>query len=222
MKKQKLIVLGGSTEELRASASSAQAESAGEVTSSRMVFYSGAPVYRYDWFSDTEYMLRFDMSAKAVDFSRMANAPVLADHWRSVDRQVGVIDKAWLEGGKGYAEYRLAETPDTESIRQKVAEGIIRQVSMDAVVLESEDVTPKKSRIKEFLATKWQPQAVALVPVGADPGAQLLSEEDPGNVWLAEGIYQPRTNLSEAGTANKPQSAQVIQLLLLRRKLLAA
>jgi len=213
--KQKLFAISTVQELLAPSPKSTEADAA--VKPGRMVFYAGTPVYRYDFWSDTEYMLKFDMSADAVDISRMTNAPLLADHYRSIDRQVGVIDRAWLEGGKGMAEYRLAETADTETIRSKIAGGIIRQVSMEAIILESKDVTPKGSKMREYLATKWQPQAVALVPVGADPGAQLLAEEDNQAVWLAEGLYQPRiTNLAETGAASQQQT--LLSLLLQRRQ----
>lgn len=213
--KHKLFAIS-SVQELLAPQPKGEAE--GEVLKpGRMVFYAGTPVYRYDWLSDREYMLRFDMSAKAVDMSRMKGAPLLADHWRSLDRQVGVLDSAWIEGGKGMAEYRLSDTPDTETIRAKIDQKIIRQVSMEAVVTKSEDVTPKGAKIREYLATEWQPQAVALVPVGADPGAQLLADDDMQAVWLAEGLYTPRvTNLAEAGAASQQQT--LLALFMQRRQ----
>ena len=158
----------------------------------RMVFYGGSPVYRFDWMSGQEYMLLFDLTPKSVDLSRMAGAPVLADHWRSTDRIVGVIERAWIENGKAMAEYTLSETPDTENVRAKIEQKIIRQVSMEAVVSETEDVTLKGAKMRSFMATKWQPQAVALVPVGADPAAQLLEDDDGMRAaWLAEDLYVP-------------------------------
>jgi len=213
--KQKLFAISAVQELLAPSPKSTEADVAAKP--GRMVFYAGTPVFRYDFWTDTEFVLKFDMSEKAVDMSRMANAPLLADHYRSIDRQVGVVDRAWLEDGKGMAEYRLAETADTETIRAKIAGGIIRQVSMEAMILEQKDVTPKGARTREFLATRWQPQAVALVPVGADPGAQLFAEEDNKAVWLAEGLYQPRiTNLAETGAASSQQT--LLSLLLQRRQ----
>ena len=204
-------------EELRAPQAKAEGATEG-LKAGTMVWYAGAPVYRYDWMSDREYMLAFDMSPKAVDLSRMNGAPLLADHARYTDRHVGVIENARIEGGKGKADYRLADTPDTESIRAKVEQGIIRQVSMEAVVLESEDVTPKGSKMRHFLATKWQPQAVALVPVGADPGARLElgDEAEESDLWIAEGLYQPRLNLAEAGAASQQQT--LLALLMQRRQ----
>lgn len=188
-----------------------------------MVFYAGASVYRYDWFSDTEYMLSFDMSPEAADLSRLnLGAPLMADHQqpRSVDRQVGVIEKGWLSAGKGLAEYRLADTPDTETLRAKIEQKIIRNISMEtrADLSAMRDVTPKGSKMKHLLATKWQPQAISFVPAGADPGAQLLSDDEDGQlIWLAEGLYQPRqTNLAEAGAASQQQT--LLSLLLQRRQ----
>lgn len=210
-------------EELRAPAPAAQGSAEGKVTPGRMVFYSGTPVYRFDWMSGQEYMLRFEMSKEAVDFTRMSNAPLLADHIRTTDRQVGVIERAWLENGKGMAEYRFADTEDAAPTRRKVEDGIIRQVSMEVVVIDHEDVTKKGARMKEFLATKWQPQAVALVPVGADPGAQLLLDFEasvPG-AWLAEDLYKqlekPKEEESPVRSGAARRRLETALLLMHRR-----
>lgn len=214
---KKLIVLGQS-HELRAPVMQKEGDAEGTLQGGELVWYAGSSVYRYDFWSDTEYMLRFDMSEKAVDMSRMNGAPLLADHVRSIDRQVGVIENARIEGGRGKAGYKLASTPDADTIRQKIADGVIRQVSMEAVVLETKDVTPKNQRMKEFLATRWQPQAVALVPVGADAGAQLLSEESSEDIWLADGLYQPR-QVSEPEVLADPYDFDAMRLLLHRKRL---
>lgn len=185
----------------------------------RMVWYSGAAVYRFDWWSGSEYMLTLSLDPKHVDMSRMKGAPFNRDHDRSLSAQIGVIESAWIEKGKGYAEYRLADTPDVDDVAQKIATKIHRHTSIEAFVNETKDVTPKGDKIKRLMAVDWQPQAVALVQVPADPNAQLFSEEDSREIWLPDGLYTHK--FSETGAASEEvgrvPSRHMLAALLCRR-----
>lgn len=178
-----------------------------------MAWYTGASVYRYDFWADREFMLTMSMDPKAVDLSRMAGAPLLMDHWRSVDSVAGVIEKAWIENGVGMAEYRLSDTPDVELVAQKIDQGILKHVSMEAVITDMEDTTPKGGKLKEFTATKWYPEAVAIVPVGADPDAVLMEAAKTEGLWLPTGLYQPHKFESASGAARSTNNNLLAALL---------
>lgn len=184
-----------------------------------MVIYSGAPVYRYDFWAGQEYFLTLSMDPDHVNLKRLKNAPVLADHRRSVHNTVGVVERAWLDGKKLMAETRFHESANAESDHEdlwaKIKAGIIRNVSVEAMVMQTKDITKKGDAMKSLLAIDWSPEAVALVPVGADQNATLLSEDERNELWLPEGMYR-KPELAEAGAASIPQPLMT-SLLLQRR-----
>lgn len=198
-----------------------------------MVMYSGTPVYRFDWWSGEEYMLTLSTDPAHINLKRMKNAPVLADHYRSVDRTVGVVEDVWLDGKRLMAETRFAETDDVTDIWAKVESGIIRNVSVEAAVIQTKDTSKKGDKMRSLLAIDWEPQAVALVPVGADPGAQLLSGDAGSAIWLPEDLYRKpqgfdltasaeavAEEFAETGAASDAKAAgnQLLALLMRRRR----
>lgn len=198
-----------------------------------MVMYSGTPVYRFDWWSGEEYMLTLSTDPEHVNMKRLKNAPVLADHYRTVDRVVGVVEDARLEGRKIVADTRFADTPDVEEIWAKVKSGIIRNVSIEAFVSQTKDTSRKGDKMRSLLAIDWEPQAVALVPVGADPGAQMMSASEHSELWLPEDLYsRPKgfdlsasvedagVEIAETGAASeaRPGANTMLLSLLLRRR----
>lgn len=217
--------------EFRAAPARAAEQAAARVK--QMVVYSGAPVYRFDWWSGEEYMLTLSTEPAHINLKRMKNAPVLADHYRSVDRTVGVVEDVWLDGKKLMAETRFAQTDDVADVWAKVESGIIRNVSVEAAVFQTKDTSKKGDKMRSLLAIDWEPQAVALVPVGADPGAQLLSGDTGANIWLPEDLYRKpqgfdltasaeavAEEFAETGAASDAKAAgnQLLALLMRRRR----
>lgn len=173
-----------------------------EARTVQLRWYSGATVDRYSFF-DGPYKLTFAMEPKNVRLGRLSSgsAPLKGGHVSNSDlgSVVGVIQKAWLEKGEGRATVRFSKRSDVEPFFQDVQDGILRNVSMEAVIHELDDVTEKGDEIPHFLAVDWEPHAVALVAVGADPNAQMLDEN-------AEKI-PCRINLSASAEAEAPKRA---------------
>ena len=48
--------------------------------------------------------------------------------------QIGVVEKAWLSDGKGYATVRFSEREDVTPIWKDIQSGIIQNVSMGASI----------------------------------------------------------------------------------------
>ncbi|MCV5737600.1 hypothetical protein OFN56_37450, partial [Escherichia coli] len=76
------------------------------------------------------------MDTAHVDLSRMQQgAPVLNTHSRYDVRDViGVVERAWIEGGEGRALVRFSEREDVEPIWRDIKAGILRNVSVGYVV----------------------------------------------------------------------------------------
>ncbi|HOL73175.1 MAG TPA: Mu-like prophage major head subunit gpT family protein, partial [Bryobacteraceae bacterium] len=123
----------------------------------------------------------------AVRMARLASgsAPLLNSHRdHTVADVIGVIEKAWIEGGRGLAMVRFSRRADVDPIWQDVQDGILRNASMGVAIHVMRDVTPDGAEMRQILVTDWEPQEVSLVPIGADSGAgfkaskQTFKQED--------------------------------------------
>ena len=124
-----------------------------------------------------------EVSERAVDLSRLnAGAPALDSHsvWSSFS-QVGVVERAWIEGNEGKATIRFPrEGLDQAADRMfgLISDGIIRNVSVGysidrAKVVEAE----KKGDVEKRIALRWTPLEVSFVTVPADPRAQVRAAD---------------------------------------------
>jgi len=164
-----------------------------------VTWYSGASVSRYDWNRDEEYELSFDLSGADLSRLNSGSAPILLDHWPSVENTVGVIQKAWVENGAGMATVRFTERETFKPIWDDMLAGIIGNVSMGVSVRRMERVDKKNDPKKKYMAMEWEPREVSLVAIGADPNARA-------KVQLA---YESRAEFlrATAGMMLRPESA---------------
>lgn len=145
-----------------------------------IVFFTGADVFRYDYWNDEVYIRRF--SAKGADFSYLNNgAPVFDNHWSwdGSASQKGRVEKAWQD--KVYkATLRFSKRPDVDGIWTDIQDKIITKFSMGVEVLEEKKYTEEAAngdpiRVRE--ATKWRPFEISIAPLPADFGTTTLSAE---------------------------------------------
>jgi hypothetical protein len=125
------------------------------------------------------YMEELSMDAKAIRMDRLnAGAPLLNSHSAFDLRDiVGVVERAWLDGNEGRAVVRFSSRDDVEPIFQDVRDGIIRSISVGYRVWKYERVEEGKTPVMR--AVDWEPHELSLVPIPADAGAQVRSEEPP-------------------------------------------
>lgn len=142
-------------------------------------FYTGATVDRYNYWTGEEWKLQLSIDPAHVDLATLktGRAPFLDGHmsWGGVRSTLGVIESAWLTDGGGMAKVRFSDRPDVQGIFEDVKTGILRNVSVGAKINELKDITPKGEKVKTMLAVDWAPEEISLVPIGADPDAQVLS-----------------------------------------------
>lgn len=139
------------------------------------VISTGAPVLRYDYQGAFDEALT--ISTDAVDMSRAIGAPVLDNHDRSSAQSViGVVEKVWIEGKRLLATLKFSGRPSVSDALTDIADGVLRNVSVGYTVEKFEEAKGKGGqRIKT--ATRWTLREVSIVPIGADPGASIRSEE---------------------------------------------
>ncbi|NJK56916.1 MAG: phage major capsid protein [Pleurocapsa sp. SU_5_0] len=121
---------------------------------------SDTPYYR--WFGYEE----LDHSPEAVDLTRFNDgANVLFNHNR--DDYIGVIQKAWLDGGRLYNKIKFDTHELAEKIYQSIKSGIIRNVSIGYEINEMALIT-QRDDIDVYRAVRWTPFESSIVTVPAD------------------------------------------------------
>lgn len=124
-----------------------------------------------------------DHAPGAVNLTRLNDIGVLLfNHKR--DAVLGKINRAWLEGSRGYAEVEFDSDDASEVIYQKVKSGTLKGVSVGYRIESIEEVMPgKTSADGRFtgpcdIARRWEPFEISIVSVPADPTVGVGREFD--------------------------------------------
>lgn len=151
-----------------------------------VVFSTGAAVRRRR-FTGWDTSVPFDevllVSRTAVDLSRMnAGAPALDSHSTySTFSQVGVVENARIEGGKGLCDIRfpsLGVDAAADRMFAMVEQRIIRNISVGYIINEVRIVAPEKAgEVEQRIVTRWTPYEASFVTVPADAGAQVRAAD---------------------------------------------
>lgn len=140
-----------------------------------VLFYSGATVERFDFWTGESWNLRFDMDS--ADLSALsADAPVLDGHMaHEIKNQIGVVESARRTDDGYRAVLRFSNREDVNGLWQDIQDGILRNVSMGVQIGELVVESKPGADVKQYLARKWKPYEISVVPIGADPKAKILS-----------------------------------------------
>lgn len=146
-----------------------------------MIWYTGVTVPRYSW-TEGAYNLVLSMDPRHVKLDRLnSGAPILNNHgdWDGVEGQLGVVERGWLEDGKGKAVARFSTRQDAklEGVWHDIETGILRNLSVGAAIYHKKDITKEGEALKTYLATSWEPLEISVVPIPADAGAGFLRFE---------------------------------------------
>jgi HK97 family phage major capsid protein/HK97 family phage prohead protease len=122
-------------------------------------FSSEAPVDR--WFGPEV----LSHAEGALDMSRLNDgAPLLWNH--DPDRVLGVVERAWLDDGRGMVAVRFSRSAFAEEKYGEIRDGILRNVSVGYSIA---DAQPMRANGQDgILATSWQAHEVSIVSVPAD------------------------------------------------------
>ncbi len=120
------------------------------------------------------------------------NAALLLDHdWT---RQIGVVERAWLEEGKGRALVRFGKSPLAEEIFQDVIDGIRQHISVGYTVHE---YTEDENNAGLINVTDWEPLEISIVSVPADTDVGVGRNHD---------TKQPQLKPSKENTMKNEES----------------
>lgn len=132
-------------------------------------FSSEEPYVRQDWYGE-KWSEVLSHDADDVDLSRLNNgAPVLYNHDRwDKENRIGIVEKAWIEKGKGRALIRISKRDDVEGVWRDIEDGILVNVSVGYQITEKTLVAEHVDTPNEY-RVKWAPHEVSLVDIPADP-----------------------------------------------------
>lgn len=149
------------------------------------VWTTGARRRAYDWFNDVAYEEELDVSPGAVDMSRFAAGTVQVldshDMYSGVRAILGIATRGDISAGQGSATLALSRDPAKAGTVLDIKGGIIRAMSFGYSVQRYE-ITRAQDRtdgvnLPLYRATRWTPQELSFVPVGADANAGTRNGE---------------------------------------------
>ncbi|MGK7870967.1 hypothetical protein [Falsiroseomonas sp. E2-1-a20] len=139
-----------------------------------------------------------DMEGADLSTLNSGKAPLLADHYRSLDSLLGIIEGAWIDGRHAFAVVRFAKTARGEEARELVADGILRNASV-GFGYDPGQVDANGIRI----IRRWTPYEVSLVTVPANWVCGPVSQD----LALAEQAIQRERERQHAAARNQENSA---------------
>lgn len=146
-------------------------------------------------------------TAGAADLTRLnSRAPLLLDHDKT--RQIGVVERAWIEGNKGKALVRFSRSKLGEEVFQDVQDGIRSNTSFGYNIRAYKEGTRNNEMC--ITATRWEPFELTLTSVPADitVGAGRSKEgadddtTDTGNNLTSQEVTDDNTPPLEKRAAN--------------------
>lgn len=149
-----------------------------------LVWTTGAPVKRYDYYRDRWYLEELSLDPAHVRMGRLQSgaANLLNTHSRwDLSSVLGVVTKADLGNGEGTASVRFSQRDDVQPYFQDVVDGIIRSVSVGYAIYAVEMIAPTDDGgVWTYRAVDWEPYELSLVPIPADAGAMTRAAASGG------------------------------------------
>lgn len=175
-----------------------------------IIWTTGAEGERCEWDGEV-YLESLRVDDASVRMERLNNGAPLCNTHQTFDLndQIGVVERAWIEDGVGYASVRFANTPDAEPYWIKVRDGIVRNISVGYVVYRYEVIeATADGEPKRMVAVDWEPMELSFVPVPFDAGAQVRGGASP-RTFTADVI-----NRTKGSKKMKKRSIKVIRAAL--------
>lgn len=156
----------------------------------RLSVSSEEPYLRSSWWDDP-WVEVLGHKASEIDLTRLnGGAAVLANHDRYTAvgdtplASIGVVEKAWIEGGRLMADLIISRREALADLRMDIQDGLIRNVSIGYQINER-TLTKAYSdgQPDEYRVTNWTPFEISLVDIPADAtvglGRQANEQQPP-------------------------------------------
>lgn len=181
---------------------------------------SEEPYLRTSWW-DGDWIEVLGHKSGEVDLTRLnGGAAVLANHDRYTSTgktplaAIGMVEKAWIENGRLLADIALSRREDLADLRQDIADGLVRNVSIGYQIHERVLEKSTEGQPDEYRVTSWTPFEISIVDIPADATVGLGRSAGAGQ---GDAPQQPQyrvINLSPAsgtttGATTMPEENEV-------------
>lgn len=183
-----------------------------------VVFVTERKVAMANWRMGTFYEI-LPCNEENGDITRLnSGAPLCDTHDTSTVRGgLGVVEKAWFDGGVGRATVRFSKRDDVEGVFQDVQDGIITGISVGYNVYEYEEIGVQDN-LPLIRANKWEACEISLALVQADPGSAVgrsQENQESKDVSFIRNNKNSNTMTPEekaALAAERKRSADIVKL----------
>ena len=178
-------------------------------TESRTISFPFSSTYPVERYFGNEVLSH---AQGAADLSRLNDgAPLLLNH--DPNQLIGVVERSWIEGDRGYATARFSSSAQAQQVQQDVQDGILRNVSFGYRVMElAAGEKRDDSQMQTFTAERWMPFEVSLVSIPADPtvGIGRSADHDEREVPIrALPVIEPQARAPEPEPAVQEVAASI-------------
>lgn len=134
----------------------------------KLVFSCASPAPYTREYDDLIYNEVLEISENSIDFTRLVDqrSPLLFEH--DMEKQIGVVDKAWIENEKLYVAVRFSKSKFAQEILADIRDDIRRNVSIGYIVNDYQMVE-NEGDIPTMLVKSFTVYEVSIVSTPADP-----------------------------------------------------
>ena len=174
----------------------------------RLSFSSEGSVTRNSFFSEP-WIEVLGHTKDEVDLERLnSSAPLLYNHARGDNQnRIGVVERAWIENGRGMAEVRISRREDAEGIWQDVKDGILRNVSVAYQINERKLEQEQEDAPDIYRVTSWTPMEISLVDIPADATVGIGRSYSDNSDFITNQKDRPMNE-----TIDKPETTDSVNI----------
>ena len=164
----------------------------------KLVFSCASPTPYTREYEDLIYNEVLEISDTSIDFTRLVDqrSPLLFEH--DMEKQIGVVDRAWIENEKLYVAVRFSRSKFAQEILADIKDNIRRNVSIGYIVNDYQMVE-NENDIPTMLVKNFTIYEVSIVSAPADPfvgvNRSLSKEEKMENKENIEEEVKPQEDV---------------------------
>lgn len=194
-----------------------------------VVFTTGEGGKRYDWYEGVEYIEELDVTDASIRTGRLDKGlSVLDSHntYGGIDNVFGITEGYRIENGEMIGTVRFASDEKSDERFRKVADGILRHVSLGYKVHKYFKSRGADDKLDTYRAVDWEPTELSFVPVSFETTNGVRSEQRENEPTFAVEIEEETMNKDQLvrlaflqGLENRTaeQTAEMNTLLQLQR-----
>lgn len=171
-------------------------------------FSSEEPYKR--WFGNE--ILGHEKGEINLDFIESGQAPLLVDHKRSVDDQIGIIESVSIDSGKGRATVRFGKSERANGILERVRDGELTNVSVGYEINDMK-LIKEEDDVLTYRVTDWKPYEISIVSIPADGTVGVGRSDEVENLTIeikgTRKMDPKETGQNEQTRSNENAPAQV-------------